>query len=415
MALHILLMVMENIHISYAIPSQPSISFNTNIPFQFESQIRTTPIGIGTNNATAIKAFAAKIGSQNNMSITVSRRNQLLIHLNGNELTFDTDSQTIFNTITLRFEDFSISKNLSNNQLILSYSIGVNIQITPIYITTISTLVLNINVAISAEFKGNWTLGLIGGYDGNRSNDLRNSSGTIIGTIDTLSAQQIHELFGMTWAINPNRSLFYYDSNDNASFYSLQNRNYRPTYDVSTNGILDTNARETCGINFNSTNSTLWSPNQHTCYYDILVTGDTAFGLNSRQAAEEQIQQRESIRNPPKFNSNLNLTQTVRTGEQVHISFQATSEFSSNIIYKSLRSPNDSSLNELTGEFKWNVPKKIDNRTTTTSVRVSAQDSIYNLTSTYEIVFDIKQNCASSFICSFILLFISLISQMILQ
>ena len=42
---------------------------------------------------------------------------------------------------------------------------------------------------------------------------------------------------------------------------------------------------------------------------------------------EEQIEQREAMRNPPKFNSDLSLTRSVRVGQQVSISFQATSEF----------------------------------------------------------------------------------------
>ena len=55
-------------------------------------------------------------------------------------------------------------------------------------------MVLNVGAAISGELKGNWTLGLIGSYDGNPSNDLRNSSGNVVGTTDTLSNEQIHQV-----------------------------------------------------------------------------------------------------------------------------------------------------------------------------------------------------------------------------
>jgi hypothetical protein len=382
-------------------------------------------LGGSANGVTVIKAFAAGIGSLK-ISITVSRRDRLLVHLNGDELVFehDSDAPTQHDTITLRFDDFSISKNLTDNQFTLVWSVGVSVQVTPAFVNTVSTMVLNVAAAVSGEWKGNWTLGLIGGYDGNPHNDLRDSHGVVIGTVDTLTSQQIHEvnisnllrykifnlccfilkLYGMTWAINPTRSLFHYESNDNALFYTSQNQNYRPSFREPIAGSLETNARQTCGIPIDSTNSSQWSPVQRTCYYDISVTGDIAFGRISRQAAEQQVEQREAIRNPPKFNSELSLTQSVHIGQEVHIYFQATSEFSSNVAYKLLNGPNGASFNEGTGQFQWKVPKDttIDSHI---SVQVSAQDATYSLTSTYEVVLNIHQKSnASAFSISTLLL-----------
>ncbi len=130
------------------------------------------------------------------ISITASRRNQLLVHLNGDELTFESDSEALMQSdaITLQFEDFSIAKNLTNDQFTLSWTIGVSVQVTPAFVNTTSTLVLNVATAFSGELKGNWTVGLIGSYDGNPSNDLRDKSGTVVGTVDTLSPREIHEV-----------------------------------------------------------------------------------------------------------------------------------------------------------------------------------------------------------------------------
>ena len=93
---------------------------------------------------TAIKAFAARAGSSK-ISITVSRRDQVLVHLNGDELTFDRDedASTQLDTMTLRFDDFSIAKNFSSDQFTLSWSLGVSIQVTSAYINSASTRVLN--------------------------------------------------------------------------------------------------------------------------------------------------------------------------------------------------------------------------------------------------------------------------------
>ena len=123
----------------------------------------------------------------------------------------------------------------------------------------------------------------------------------------------------MSWAINPNRSLFHYELGENATFYSMQNQFYLPSFIEPTAGPMEANARQVCGIPLNSTNSSQWSAIQRTCYYDISVTRDLDFGRISRQAAEQQIEQREAMRNPPKFISNLPLTKSVRIGEQVRL------------------------------------------------------------------------------------------------
>lgn len=177
------------------VPSQPSIAFDINSPLQFESQIRLTSLSANMTDVTAIKAFAARVDSMS-ISITVSRRNQLLVYFNNEELTFeiDSDTETQSDIITLRFDGFSITKNLTNNQFTLSWPLGVSIQVTPVFVNTASSLVLNVAAAVAGNLKGNWTLGLIGSYDGNPMNDLREKNGTVVGTVSTLTSQQIHEV-----------------------------------------------------------------------------------------------------------------------------------------------------------------------------------------------------------------------------
>ena len=221
----------------------------------------------------------------------------------------------------------------------------------------------------------------------------------------------------MTWAIDPARSLFYYDTGDNASFYASQNRNYRPSFEPPSPGLLEVEALETCSIAPSVTDSSQWSPVQRTCYYDIAVTGDLAFGRASRQAAEQQVEQREAMRNPPVFNSDLTLTRTVRVGQQVTISFRATSEFSSNIAYKLLHGPTGSSLNGATGAFEWKVPKNIET-SSKVPVQVSAQDSTHELTSTYEVLLDVEDGGSSNaraLTTSTILMLLALISNFTFQ
>jgi len=159
---------------------------------------------------------------------------------------------------------------------------------------------------------------------------------------------------------------------------------YTPNFvDLAANN-LQTSFLVACGIPLELTNVSHWSPVQRTCYYDILLTGDIAFGISSRQAAQEQLENRESLLNPPTFNSNLSLKREVQAGEQVNLSFEATSEFSSIIAYKLLNGPNGSIFNEQSGQFQWQVPFETENGTEI-PVKVSATDETKNLTSSYEV------------------------------
>ncbi|CAF4795385.1 unnamed protein product [Rotaria socialis] len=247
-------------YIYLVIPTEQSIKFDSSVSLQLESQIRTVPLEGIRNKVTAIKTFAARMVSMN-VSIIVSRRNQVVVRLNNDELLFllDEDALTEVNTTTLSFEDFSIIKNQTNGQLTLSWSIGVSIQVTPVFVNTTSTVVLNVGTALSGELKGNWTLGLIGGYDGNPANDLRTKNGTLVGSIDSLTSKQIHELYGTTWAIGPSQSLFRYEANDRASFYASQNLIYIPIFDEPTAGSQESNVRQACSIPLDSSDSSQWS------------------------------------------------------------------------------------------------------------------------------------------------------------
>ncbi|CAF3550961.1 unnamed protein product [Rotaria socialis] len=300
-------------YIYLVIPTEQSIKFDSSVSLQLESQIRTVPLEGIRNKVTAIKTFAARMVSMN-VSIIVSRRNQVVVRLNNDELLFllDEDALTEVNTTTLSFEDFSIIKNQTNGQLTLSWSIGVSIQVTPVFVNTTSTVVLNVGAAVSGELKGNWTLGLM-----------------------------------------------------------------------------------------------------RTCYYDAAITNDISFGRASWHAAEEQIEQRESLRNPPKLSDDLSLTHSVKTGQQVNILFNATSEFTTIIACKLLHGPSESTLEERTGQYRWKVPEE----TTIGSsipVQVSATDETYSLTSTYEVELTVEPRNNAQTKTSSIFLLILVVSLQVL-
>jgi hypothetical protein len=88
-------------------------------------------------------------------------------------------------------------------------------------------LVLNIAVSITGIFRER-TYSLLGTYDGTPKNDLRNKNVSIVSS--NCSLERIHNDFGMTWAIDPSSSLFYYESNQSTLFFQEQNRVFVPSF-----------------------------------------------------------------------------------------------------------------------------------------------------------------------------------------
>jgi hypothetical protein len=195
----------------------------------------------------------------------------------------------------------------------------------------------------------------------------------------------------MTWAIHPNRSLFFYETGDNATRYTMENQRYRPIFrqPVAPSTALDSAARTVCGITGgNASSFDQWSTAQRTCYYDTIVTGDTTFGQRSYQAAEQQVKQREAMRNPPTFNTDqVPLRVNVRELQSVNLIFNATSEFSATIVYQLLKGPQGAQFDSSRGRFDWNVPK--NGGQTEVTIKVSAEDGMYRLVSTHEVVLEI--------------------------
>ena len=99
----------------------------------FNSQIRTTPIG----SATVIRGFAAKSSNSQaqNMSVTVSRREMLIVRRDNETIDLDatTDDQVSTNNVLVLFyPELIFEYNRTSSILTLSWFIGVSIQITPI-------------------------------------------------------------------------------------------------------------------------------------------------------------------------------------------------------------------------------------------------------------------------------------------
>ncbi|CAF1219816.1 unnamed protein product [Rotaria sp. Silwood1] len=88
-------------------------------------------------------------------------------------------------------------------------------------------LLLNVAVSVAGSFH-NRTFGLLGTYDG----------------------------FGVTWAIDPSSSLFYYEPSQSAQFFEQQNRNFIPPFtDPTSTNNTSISTLNSCKINRTSSPS----------------------------------------------------------------------------------------------------------------------------------------------------------------
>ena len=382
----------EYIYLAVANVSGSSAAFNPAVQsFSFMSQVRTTPRiypnGTNVDQATVTRGFAAKSShpEAERISVIVSNRESILVHRGNETIDFTAESEdTVQPSIiqSFTYPEMIIERNRTSKVIQLSWYIGISVIITPLPITSSTlTMVLNIDISIDESMK-NRTYGLLGPYDDSTQNDMRAANGTVIGQADSLSPEVIHKQFGQSWAINPNRSLFYYEANDSATFYANKNINFIPSFAPTTMLPAQENStRIACNISAQS-NQSSWTVAQRSCYYDVSVTGDTSFGQNSLVAATAIVQNTESQRNPPLFDPNLPLAITANVSDNITLTFTATSEYGTAIIYKLVRGPVNSYFNNQTGRFEWQIPSSANN---VTVIAVSAEDNEHYLMSVYEV------------------------------
>jgi hypothetical protein len=346
------------------------------------------------NNATVIRGFAAISDHPLavKMSITISRREQLIVRRGNETLDLDTtndDTLIANNSLLLYFPEMTLEQNRTSGMLTLSWFVGVSIQITPISTNLSmanSPLVLNIGVSI-ADSHQNCTFGLFGLYDNDPTNDFRAQNGSIIIPDNPFALEEIHHLFGETWAIDPDYSLFYYETGDSPLFYFNQNLIYQPSFslpDLSTTQINST--YEICNIDTSSTDQSTWTFSQSTCYYDIAVTHDLSFGQASKLAADTAVEIAIDQRSSPEFNSALPFALTINEATNLVLNFTATSPYSLTIWYTLLQGPPDSIFDNQTALLYWQTSSSIESDTI---VRVMAQDSKYSLSTIHELVVQI--------------------------
>lgn len=127
----------------------------------------------------------------------------------------------------------------------------------------------------SAARKGNLR-GLLGNYDGDKTNDLQTRDGSTIFDITTkLTKDELYNQFGNSWRITQEESLFTYAEGEDTATYTDLNFPYELVKTSDLSETVRANAEQTCR-NAGVTDPILLED----CILDVGMTGDATFADN---------------------------------------------------------------------------------------------------------------------------------------
>uniref|UniRef100_A0A914PFX9 VWFD domain-containing protein n=1 Tax=Panagrolaimus davidi TaxID=227884 RepID=A0A914PFX9_9BILA len=160
-------------------------------------QARMEPLNSTSNEATIFSGFVFAAPNSSIIQIQKSQIRIVDIYIDGQQL--EITSPNFLKRLSMDGWQMSIADDLSS--IHIGFSIGFAFEIT-----TISGA-FGFSASASPDWKGK-TLGLLGTFNDNQSDDLTSKTGTIIPINSTL--QQIHEQFGITWITTAQTTLFKY-------------------------------------------------------------------------------------------------------------------------------------------------------------------------------------------------------------
>ncbi|CAG2228191.1 unnamed protein product [Mytilus edulis] len=250
---------------------------NENVTFEIQARTDLATSKNGTElkkiNATIFSGFAAKEDGNVTMQVELaSDLETMVVYGNGNDFTtqFNTDENfAVFLTgIVLRRQ---------NHTLVVAFSesgIQLNLQV--------KTRQLTLSASVPEDFKGQVT-GLMGNFDGDKTNEFVLPNRNILSSGDVDSERKIYNNFGQLWETTADNSIFYYT--DGKSWADYSHQDFVPIFiDEFDNSTLQL-AYTVCGGK---------SDQYKACIFDYLATGDQSFAddtqITNAEAESETTQ-----------------------------------------------------------------------------------------------------------------------------
>ncbi|XP_022094182.1 uncharacterized protein LOC110981168 isoform X7 [Acanthaster planci] len=213
----------------------------------------------------------------------------------------------------------------------IQFSVGVNNSF------------VDVTVQLSQDHRGK-TKGLLGVWDGNKTNDVLRRDGTYqeaTGADGEMLDGNYFE-FGETWRVSVNDSLFYYVPPEE-SWEKINDLSFRPKFLEELLASVDEDQRqkikEACG-------------DSKECQYDSLTMNDTDIGMATLQLNEKNTADLESATNyPPKLTQIESIKVTV--GQNFSLQIDASDPDGDDVAFHLLEKVDGAAITVEDGIFTW--------------------------------------------------------------
>ncbi|CAH1245436.1 SCUBE1 [Branchiostoma lanceolatum] len=269
---------------------------------EYQIQGRTSFV-IGSKLATVFTGIVAAERNRTPIQINLVGTSGLQLHINGSDVNMAAFDDSEFE---LEVDDSAVVSSPEENTLLVVFFNGITAKINA------AKAMLFVEFSAPLEYM-NKTQGLLGRWDGDKTNDFEAFDGTTLSA--NASERQLYEIFGQSWQVTeeegPKKSLFYYAPGESPDNFTQAS--YEPAFTdeiVFASAELEQQARAVCG-------------EDKTCLFDISHTGDVQVGevsLAALQTFEDEVSGRESF--PPLISGPAAVYLSV--GELVEIELNAT-------------------------------------------------------------------------------------------
>ncbi|CAG2236072.1 unnamed protein product [Mytilus edulis] len=253
---------------------------NENVTFEVQARTDLATSKNGTDlkkiNATIFSGFAAKEDGNATMQVELaSDLETMVVYGNGNDYTtrFNTeDNFAVFLTgIVLRRQNHTLAVAFSESGIQLNFQV--------------KTRQLTLSASVPEDFKGQ-VQGLMGNFDGDKTNEFILPNGNVLPPSDVDSERKIYNNFGQLWETTADNTIF--DYTDGKSWVDYSHQDFVPLFiDEFDNSTLQS-AYSVCG----------GSTDQYkACIFDYLATGDQSFADDTQSTNVEAESETAQLQN----------------------------------------------------------------------------------------------------------------------
>ncbi|XP_078693848.1 uncharacterized protein LOC144923323 isoform X2 [Branchiostoma floridae x Branchiostoma belcheri] len=246
---------------------------------EYQIQGRTSFVE-GSRRATVFTSIVAAERDRVPIQINLVGTSGLQLHVNGTDVNMGAFDDSGFE---LEVDDSAVVSSPEENTLLVVFFNGITAKINA------AKAMLFVEFSAPPEYM-NRTQGLLGRWDGDKTNDFEAFDGTTLSP--NASERQLYEIFGQSWQVTdedgPKKSLFYYTTGEGPENFTQAS--YEPAFTdeiMFASAELEQQARAVCR-------------DDRTCLFDVSHTGNVEVGevsLAAMQTFEDEVAGRESF--PP--------------------------------------------------------------------------------------------------------------------